>query len=139
MRFCLAYGFGSKFRKSEGIKMSEDKLIVTLAGIISAIFVFWFFLAKKEEEIKVTDEVDITVNGGYSPEVISIPQGKTTKINFTRTDPTECLEEIVLADFKIRRKLPLNEKVTVEITPKKVGEYGYSCGMGMYHGKIVVR
>lgn len=85
------------------------------------------------------DEVDIAVSGGYSPEVISIPKNKTTRINFIRTDPTDCLSEVVLADFKIRKQLPLQEKVTIEITPKKAGEYGYSCGMGMYHGKIVVK
>jgi len=79
------------------------------------------------------------VDGGYQPEVISVPKGKTTRINFTRTDPTECLSEVVLSDFKIKKELPLNQKVTVEITPQKSGEYGYSCGMGMYHGKIIVQ
>ncbi len=119
--------------------MNSDKLIVTATGIAGALFTYWFFLMKKEKEVAVEQSVDIKVNGGYSPEVISIPKGKLTKINFIREDPTACLEEVVLGDFKIRRKLPLNQKVTVEITPEKEGEYGYSCGMGMYHGKIVVR
>lgn len=116
-----------------------DKIIVTIAGILGILFTYWFFLVKKEKEVAVSNSVDITVNGGYSPEVISIPRGKTTKINFIRTDPTDCLEEVVLGDFKIKRHLPLNQKVTVEITPQKAGEYGYACGMNMYHGKIVVR
>ena len=94
---------------------------------------------KKDKEVNVENEVDIKVSGGYSPEVISIPKGKTTKINFLRTDPTECLSEVVLGDFKIKKELPLNQKVTIEITPQKVGEFGYSCGMNMYHGKIVVK
>lgn len=103
------------------------------------VFVYWFFLLKKEKEIAVKNEVDITVSGGYSPEVISIPLGKTTKINFLRTDPTECLSEVVLSDFRIRKELPLNKKVTIEITPEKAGEFGYACGMNMYHGKILVK
>lgn len=119
--------------------MSTDQGLVTTIGIISIIFVYWFFLAKKEKEKAISESVDIIIDGGYSPEVISIPVGKLTKLNFIRKDPTECLEEVVLGDFKIRKTLPLNEKVTVEITPQEKGEFGYSCGMGMYHGKILVR
>lgn len=116
-----------------------DKIVVTILGFIGIIFTVWFFLMKKEKQVSVTDEVDITVSGGYSPEVISIPVGKVTKINFLRTDPTDCLSEVVLGDFKIKKELPLNQKVTVEIKPEKAGEYVYSCGMNMYHGKIIVK
>lgn len=116
-----------------------DKIIVTIAGLLGMAFTYWFFLMKKEREIAVTGSVDITVEGGYSPEVISIPKGKTTKINFIRKDPSSCLEEVVLGDFKIRKHLPLNQKVTVELTPQKSGEFGYACGMNMYHGKIIVK
>lgn len=115
-----------------------DKIIVTILGILGIIFTYWFFLLKKEKEVNVENEVDIKVSGGYSPEVISIPKGRLTKINFIRTDPTDCLEEIVLGDFKIRRELPLNQKVTIEVTPQKAGEYKFSCGMNMFHGKIIV-
>lgn len=116
-----------------------DKVIVTLLGIGGIAFTYWFFLMKNEKEVSVSDSVDITVNGGYSPEVISIPKGKTTKLNFIRTDPTDCLGEVVLGDFKIRKELPINQKVTVAITPQKAGEYIYACGMNMYHGKIIVK
>ena len=119
--------------------MSMDKIIVTILGIGGIVFTFWFFLMKKEKEVNVEGEVDITVSGGYSPEVISIPKGRLTKINFLRTDPTDCLEEVVLGDFKIRRKLPLNQKVTVEITPTKTGEFKFTCGMNMFHGKVIVK
>src|SRR3989344_3618786 len=119
--------------------MTLDKILIIIFGIAGIAFTFWFFLMKKEKEIRVENSVDITVSGGYSPEVISVPRGKRTKINFLRTDPTECLSEVVLGDFKIRKELPLNQKVTIEITPQKVGEFGYSCGMNMYHGKIVVK
>ena len=119
--------------------MSIDKILVGFFGLLGIFFTFWFFLMKKEKEIKVTGEVDITVSGGYSPEVISIPLDKLTKINFLRTDPTECLSEVVIPDFKIKKELPLNQKVTVEITPEKKGEFGFTCSMNMYHGKIIVK
>lgn len=119
--------------------MSLDKILVTFFGFFGIAFTFWFFLMKKEKEVEVSGEIDITVSGGYSPEVVSVPVRKTTVINFFRTDPTDCLSEVVLSDFKIRTELPLNKKISVEITPQKKGEFSYSCGMNMYHGKIIVK
>lgn len=119
--------------------MELDKILVAVSGVVGIVFTYWFFLMKKEDVIAVDNEVDITVKGGYSPAAISIPRGKTTKINFLRKDASDCLEEVVLSDFKIRRHLPLNEKISIEVTPQKVGEYPFACGMNMYHGKIVVK
>lgn len=119
--------------------MNTDEIIVTIAGILAIAFTYWFFLMKQEKAREVSESVDIVVEGGYNPEVISINKGRPTKLNFIRKDPSDCLEEVVLPDFKIRRRLPLNQKVTIEINPQEVGEYGYSCGMNMFHGKIVVR
>lgn len=118
--------------------MSIDKFFVAIFSIAGIVFTYWFFLMKKEKVVSVTNSIDITVEGGYSPEVISIPKGKTTKISFTRKDPSSCLEEVILSDFKIRRFLPLNKKVTIEVNPQKEGKYPFSCGMSMFHGKIIV-
>jgi len=120
--------------------MPPDKIIVIIIGFFTIAFIYWFFLMKKSKAVYVSaGSVDISVFGGYSPEVITIPMGKITQLNFLRTDPSSCLEEVVIGDFHIRKTLPLNEKVFVEINPKKTGEYAYSCGMGMFHGKIIVK
>lgn len=119
--------------------MSIDKIIVIVLGLLGMVFTYWFFLMKKDKEVAVTDSVDITVDGGYTPAVIAVPLGKTTTINFFRKDPNTCLEEVVLGDFKIRKTLPLNQKVSVQIKPDKKGEFNFSCGMGMFHGKVVVK
>jgi plastocyanin domain-containing protein len=55
-----------------------------------------------------------------------------------KTDET-CAKEVVIKEYKINRKLPLNEAVTVEFTPNKSGEFIFTCGMGMLRGKIVVQ
>lgn len=119
--------------------MPLDKIAITIIGIATIAFVYWFFLRKKTKEIEVFESVDITVDGGYSPEVISIPKGKITKLNFMRKDPSVCLEEIVIPEFKIKKYLPLNQRLTVEINPQKAGEFGFACGMNMFHGKIIVK
>ena len=119
--------------------MSLDKVLVMLASLLGIGFTYWFFLMKKEKEVAVSDSVDIIVDGGYIPNTIVIKKGKTTKINFIRRDPTSCLEEVVLGDFKTRKYLPLNKKVTIELKPKEEGEFTYGCGMNMYHGKIIIK
>ena len=127
--------------------MTLDKILVIISGVLGIGFIYCFFLSKKDKKAVVVNSVDsmgslqveITVEGGYQPEVISIPVGKTTVLNFTRTDPTGCLDEVVLGDFNIRKELPLNKKISIEITPKQKGTFTYSCGMNMYHGKIIVR
>ena len=119
--------------------MDLDKALVAIFSLVGIVFTYWFFLMRNEKEVAVTsDSIDIIVEGGYQPEVISVPKGKTTKLNFTRKDPSSCLEEVVLGDFKVRKTLPLNQTVTIPITPQKEGEYVFSCGMNMFHGKIKV-
>lgn len=120
--------------------MSIDNVFVLIFSGIGIIFTYWFFLMRSEKEVVVlSDSIDVIVEGGYQPEVISIPVGKTTKLNFTRKDPNSCLEEVILSDFKVRKTLPLNQIVTISITPQKIGEYIYSCGMNMFHGRIIVK
>lgn len=122
------------------LDMEIDKILVGLFGLVGIAFTYWFFLMRKEQEVLVaSDSIDIIVDGGYKPEVISIPKGKTTKLNFTRKDSSGCLEEVVLSDFKVRKYLPLNKTVTIEITPQKTGEFKFSCGMNMFHGKLIVK
>lgn len=116
-----------------------DKLIVTSLGISLIVFIYWFFFGKKEKVISSTSgHIDIIVDGGYKPNTISIPLGKTTTISFSRKDPSSCLEEVVLSGFNIRKFLPLNQKTDITLTPEKTGVFPFSCGMNMFHGKVIV-
>lgn len=115
-----------------------DKLIVTSLGIIGIAFTYWFFLYKKNEEVNVKDNVEIIVDGGYKPNIIRIQKGKRFTISFLRKDQNSCLEEIVIPDFKIKKILPLGEKVSIQIRPESKGTIPFSCGMNMFHGKIIV-
>lgn len=101
--------------------------------------VVWFFLGKRREvSVVAGDDIDIEVAGGYKPAAITVRRGKPVTLKFHRTDPSDCLAEVVLADFGIRQTLPLNQTAEIRITPDKTGEFDFSCGMNMFHGKLKV-
>ena len=115
-----------------------DKIIVTIGGGILITFIYWFFFGKKDKVVEVRDKVNILIEGGYKPSIIKIKKGQKTIILLIRKDTNSCLEEFILPDFKISKYLPLNQKIQIEITPDKAGEFPFHCGMNMFHGKIVV-
>jgi len=121
------------------VGFNMDKIIVSIFGFLSILFIYWFFFMKKEQTVEAVDSIDILVDGGYKPERIAIPYGKTTKLVFNRVDSNSCLEDLIMSDFKIKKTLPMNEKVVIEITPDKKGEFDFSCAMGMFHGKLLVK
>lgn len=121
-----------------------DKIAVGIGGILLSVFVAWFFFGKRTKfmaagEKEGLQEIEITVDGGYKPDAVSLKSGKKAVLKFFRKDPSDCLEEVVIGDFGVRKKLPIGEVVSVEIQPEQRGEYDFSCGMGMFHGKIKVQ
>ena len=112
--------------------------MVTIGGIGVAGLVYWFFFGKKDEAMEVNDKIDIIVDGGYKPSVIKIKKGRKVTISLLRKDTNFCLEEFILPDFKVSKYLPLNQKVEIEITPNKMGEFSFHCGMNMFFGKVIV-
>lgn len=119
--------------------MEIDKLIVALSSIGLSGFIYWYFLAHQEKTVTIdAASVDITVDGGYSPQTIKLKQGQHVTLNFIRKDPSDCLSEVVLPDFGKKAYLPLHNATPIEIETQKVGVFEYACGMNMYHGKIIV-
>lgn len=115
-----------------------DKIAVSIVGVLLIVFIYWFFFRKRDAVAVTKESGDIIVDGGYRPSIIKIKKGQKTTISILRKDPNTCLEEFILPDFKISKYLPLNEKVEIEITPEKSGEFTFHCGMNMFHGKVIV-
>lgn len=83
--------------------------------------------------------VEINVNNGYEPQEITVPKDQVTKLVFNRANPSACLATVQSDELGFKQALPLDQDVAVTINPKQAGEYDYSCGMGMFHGKVVVK
>lgn len=119
---------------------------IALAAAIGLIgFIVWWFFGKRELKEVAADiqdnsqTIEITVDGGYVPNTVTLKQGVPAKLVFHRKDPSNCLEEVVFPDFGMSEKLPLNAKHEIMIDTKKAGEYKYACGMNMFFGKVIVK
>ena len=121
------------------------KIIVLLIGILLIAFISYWFFGKHHTStttaiIKADKQVvNVLVKGGYSPEQIELKQGVPATLNFKRTDASTCLERVVFPDFGINKALPQNQTVTIPIDTSKAGTYKWTCGMNMFHGKVIVK
>ncbi|MFT3764292.1 MAG: cupredoxin domain-containing protein [Minicystis sp.] len=83
-------------------------------------------------------EIEIVVDRGYQPARIVVQQGERVRLKIVRRDYSPCAREIVFPSLGIRRELPVNEAVFVDLPALPAGEIEFHCGMNMLHGKIVV-
>ncbi len=115
------------------------------AAITSALFVLVFSFGASAQTTRKnvkpkTQSVRVVINEqGYSPGSFRLRKGVPARVTFLRTTDRTCGTEIVIPSYGINRSLPLDQSVSVFFTPRKSGEFGFTCGMNMMHGKIIVR
>jgi hypothetical protein len=74
---------------------------------------------------------------GYFPSAITLKEGIPAKLNFKKTSNTGCLSYLLIQDLGINQKLKDGNNI-ISFTPKKPGTITFTCGMGMYHGSLIV-
>ncbi|MEW9668068.1 cupredoxin domain-containing protein [Ammoniphilus sp. 3BR4] len=85
-------------------------------------------------------EATITVDSsGYGPENLELKAGMPIKINFKTGAGAGCLRQVVSKELGINTILEENTNNFDMIGPLEPGVYEYTCGMGMYGGKITVK
>jgi len=83
--------------------------------------------------------VVVTVDGaGFHPDRIPAKAGTPITLALVRTTEETCGTEIVVPSLGLEKKLPLNERVELTVTPTEKGEIAFACGMDMLKGAIVV-
>jgi plastocyanin domain-containing protein len=79
---------------------------------------------------------------GFVPTSLTLPKGApgtTTPVTFLRTTDETCAKEVVFPDLGIKKDLPLNEPVTVDVPTDTSRTLTFQCGMAMYKGAMVVK
>ena len=126
--------------------MTPVDWMVTAAGVALIVVINWYFFFAERGVAPVTSvdgaselaEVPIVVLGGFSPATIRVRRGAPVRLVFDRQDTSSCSEEVVFPDFGVRKFLPAGAKTVIELTPQAAGTFGFSCGMSMLRGTLVV-
>jgi len=122
--------------------MTGMEIVVTGAGLALVAGLGWFFFgpkqARRAELRGGVQEVEITVKGGYSPNLIRATEGVPLRLVFDRQENSDCSSRVVFPDFGVSKPLAAFGRTTVELMPARAGEYGFACGMNMLHGTLVV-
>jgi plastocyanin domain-containing protein len=85
-----------------------------------------------------TIDLKLTV-AGFEPERITAASGEAVTLRVTRVTDATCATDIVVPDANVKRPLPLNEPVVVELGVLPDGEHPFGCAMSlMIHGTLVV-
>jgi plastocyanin domain-containing protein len=124
--------------------MDTAQLLVTGGGLLLIGFILWFFFGPRtgavaREGKDGIQEVEVVVQGGYTPDRIEVQEGRPVRLTFVRRESNPCTEQVVFGDFGIARTLPEGERVAIEFTPDRAGEFTFHCSMNMVRGTLVVR
>jgi hypothetical protein len=79
---------------------------------------------------------------GFAPSSLTLAKGaagSTVPVTFVRTTDATCAKEVVFPDVGIKKKLPLNTPVTVDVPADTPRTLTFQCGMAMYKGALVVK
>jgi Cu+-exporting ATPase len=122
--------------------VGTQEIVVTTAGLLLIGLLAWYFFGPKQARRADVrggiQEIEITVKGGYSPDLIRAREGVPVRLIFNRQESSDCTSRVVFPDFGVSRSLPAFGKTVVEFIPDRAGRFGFACGMNMLHGTMVV-
>jgi sulfite exporter TauE/SafE len=86
-----------------------------------------------------TQQVIVTaVTGAYRPANIVIAAGIATRLIVRSDDATGCVRAFVIPDRNLQEILPVDGDTVIDLGTLEPGTLHYSCGMGMYTGRLTV-
>ncbi|QUW85532.1 heavy metal translocating P-type ATPase (plasmid) [Streptomyces mirabilis] len=118
-----------------------DLIVIAVVLVLAGLLAWWFFGPKPAEEATAAGEVQavtVTVRGGYAPNRIRVRAGRPLRLTFDRQESGDCSSKVVFPDFGISADLHPFTRTTVELTPQRPGSFGFTCGMNMIHGTLLV-
>ncbi|GGN88320.1 hypothetical protein GCM10011579_082000 [Streptomyces albiflavescens] len=122
--------------------MGALEIVVALASALLIATLGWYFFGPRRAGAARLEggvqRVEVTVRGGYSPDLIKVRQGTPVEVVFDRQEAGECSSRVVFPDLKVGAGLPAHTRTTVRLSPDRPGSFGFSCGMNMIHGTLLV-
>ena len=100
---------------------------------LSMLLITSYSFAKEESQI-----VNLTVTEkGFVPSSVNVRAGSNVELKITRKTDSTCATQIQIPSKKIKKDLPLNKTVSIEIGKLEKGEISFGCGMDMMVGGVI--
>ncbi|WP_435271529.1 heavy metal translocating P-type ATPase [Streptomyces sp. 1222.5] len=118
-----------------------DAAVVAASVVLIAALGLFFFGPRRTRTARMeggVQRVEVTVRGGYSPDLIKVYQGTPVELIFDRQEAGECTSRVIFPDFKTGAGLPAYRRTTVRLNADRPGSFRFSCGMNMVQGTLVV-
>lgn len=90
--------------------------------------------ASKQQHVMVT-----VTDDGFSPSEVKLTKGEPAMLMFKRTGEKTCATAVEFPELKLKKDLPLNETVSIDIPTDQSRTLTFQCGMGMLKSKIVIQ
>ena len=98
--------------------------------------------SKKEapgDSLQAVSAASIIVDvDGFKPSKVKLKKGAPATLTFTRTTDDTCATEVVFPQLNIKKELPKDKPVAIEIPTDKEQTLTFQCGMGMYKSSVIV-
>src|SRR5262245_34328292 len=122
--------------------MSAADVVVVVATALGLVALGWFFFGPRRAGTAALDggvqRIEVTVRGGYRPDVIRVRQGVPVELVFDRQESGECTSRVVFPALRASAALPAYQRTTIRLQPTEPGVVTFACGMNMVHGKLLV-
>jgi plastocyanin domain-containing protein len=76
---------------------------------------------------------------GFVPSSIPVAKGEPVMLMFKRTVEKTCATAVEFPELKLKKELPLNQEVAVDVPTGERRTLSFQCGMGMYKSKVVIQ
>ncbi len=84
--------------------------------------------------------IAVKVDGdGFTPSSATFKKGEHAQLIFTRTSDKTCAKEVVFPELDLKKALPLNEAVAIDVPTADARTLSFQCGMGMYKSTVTIR
>ncbi|MBN8538957.1 MAG: cupredoxin domain-containing protein [Pseudobdellovibrionaceae bacterium] len=74
---------------------------------------------------------------GFEPSEIKVKAGSHVVLQVTRTTDLTCATQIQIKELKIKKDLPLNKEIKVDLGLLKKGDIRFACGMNMVSAHVI--
>jgi len=117
-----------------------DLLINSVGLILIAMIIWWFWMSSPKAKVVDAQLIDILVEDGvYSPANIEVPANQQITLRFIRKDASPCAEKVIFETLDKSLELALGQPTELSLNIADEGEYGFTCEMHMYRGRLIVK